>query len=279
MECVCPILERATAVEETGVGRDPWSLVRCRETGFVFLPNPPEYSQLETEFAWENTSDAESNRREAEQPIAARVSSATKSAKRIAFPRRNKMATLTTEVVLNGNFADPIHLLDIGCGSGDLLLALHARLAQAGRTMVPYGIEVSKQLAAQTHARVATVGGKVLSTNALDGISQFKGEQIDVATMSSYLEHESRPLAVLQQLHSILASEGVVVLKVPNFACWNRRLRGDKWCGFRFPDHVNYFTPGTLQRVAEEAGFTVARQNFLDKFALSDNMYAVLTKR
>jgi len=96
--------------------------------------------------------------------------------------------------------------------------------------------------------------------------------------MSSFLEHECRPLSLLKQLHPILKSKGVIILKVPNFACWNRIIRGRKWCGFRYPDHVNYFTPRTLRRLAQEAGFTVSRQNYLDKFPLSDNMYAVLTK-
>jgi hypothetical protein len=31
-------------------------VVRCRETGFVFLANPPDYSQFESNFAWEKTS-------------------------------------------------------------------------------------------------------------------------------------------------------------------------------------------------------------------------------
>ena len=28
-----------------------------------------------------------------------------------------------------------------------------------------------------------------------------------------------------------------------------------RWCGFRYPDHLNYFTPKTLAAMAGEAGF------------------------
>ena len=69
-----------------------------------------------------------------------------------------------------------------------------------------------------------------------------------------------------------------MIVKAPNFASWNWVVRGKKWCGFRYPDHVNYFTPQTLTLLASEGGFAVARQNVLDKFPLSDNMYAVLQK-
>ena len=99
---------------------------------------------------------------------------------------------------------------------------------------------------------------------------------IRVVIMSSFLEHERRPLALLQQLHHILHAETEIIIKVPNLACWNRMLRGRKWCGFRYPDHVNYFTPHTLRRLAQEAGYRVVRQGILDRFPLSDNMYAIL---
>ena len=55
-----------------------------------------------------------------------------------------------------------------------------------------------------------------------------------------------------------------------------RHLRGPRWCGYRWPDHVNYFTPATLQRMAEAAGLRVARMNALDRSPLSDSLYAVL---
>jgi hypothetical protein len=79
-------------------------------------------------------------------------------------------------------------------------------------------------------------------------------------------------------LHSVLTDDGVIVLKVPNFSSLNRVLRSTKWCGFRFPDHVNYFTPETLRRLAEESGFRISRQGLLDCLPFSDTMYAVLAK-
>ena len=278
MESVCPILERSTLVDETSFGWESWSIVRCKQTGFVFLSNPPAYSQLESEFAWEETSAVEKKRRQAAEPVFSRVSDVAKAAKLTAFPRRNKIASLACSVVMEQSSDSPTSVLDIGCGDGSLLLEMHHRLSQAGRQVRLKGIEVSKELAASSNARIVPLGGKVVSANALEGISKLPHDSIHLALMSSFLEHECRPLSLLRNLRNALAPNGAVVLKVPNFACWNRLIRSRKWCGFRFPDHVNYFTPTTLRRLTEEAGFKIARQNLRDKFPLSDNMYAVLKK-
>jgi 2-polyprenyl-3-methyl-5-hydroxy-6-metoxy-1,4-benzoquinol methylase len=279
MKCICPILNRPTGVDKTDFHQEGWSLVRCQETGLVFLANPPDYSQLESEFAWEETSTAERKRRILEEPFISRLSSLIKKARSIAFPRRNKIASLMMAVTKGWSQSEPLHLLDIGCGWGNLMVDIYNRSATRGQKVVPCGIEVSEHLASLSADRVGELGGKVISANAIDGSSEFNPDSIHVVIMSSFLEHECRPLSLLKQLHPILKSTGVIILKVPNFACWNRIIRGRKWCGFRYPDHVNYFTPHTLRRLAHEAGFTVSRQNFLDKFPLSDNMYAILTKR
>ena len=152
------------------------------------------------------------------------------------------------------------------------MVDIYNRFATMGQTVVPCGIEVSEQLASLSADRAAELGGKVISANALDGSSELNPDSIHVVVMSSFLEHECRPLSLLKQLHPVLKSKGVIILKVPNFACWNRIIRGRKWCGFRYPDHVNYFTLRTLRRLAQEAAFTISRQNYLDKFPLSDNI-------
>jgi len=64
-------------------------------------------------------------------------------------------------------------------------------------------------------------------------------------------------------------------VRVPNFASLNRRVIGKKWCGFRYPDHVNYFTPVSLRALVAKAGFTMSITNNLT-LHVDDNINALL---
>ena len=52
---------------------------------------------------------------------------------------------------------------------------------------------------------------------------------------------------------------------------------GRRWCGFRYPDHLNYFSPNTLRAMANKAGFETSF-GLTGCLPTSDNMWAVLTK-
>lgn len=275
----CPILDRTTTVSRTPYERDGWSIVQCRETGFVFLANPPDYSQLESEFAWEKTYEQECARRETEEPIVSKISRFAKTLKWTVNPRRNKIAHLANQYLNHHHSPETTTVLDIGCGGGNLLIDIAQESVRQGRKIRPLGIEVSHQLAAVSSKQLQPYGGDVIMANAIDGAATLPTQSVGLVLMSSFLEHECQPLRLLRSLREKLAPNGAIILKVPNFACWNRKLRRQRWCGFRFPDHVNYFTPKTLRKLAEEAGFAMARQRFIDRSPVSDNMYATLTNR
>lgn len=69
----------------------------------------------------------------------------------------------------------------------------------------------------------------------------------------------------------------MAIIKVPNYGAINRMIMGRKWCGFRYPDHLNYFTPASLRRMAEKCGYSV-KSAFSQRLPTSDNMYAILKK-
>jgi predicted SAM-dependent methyltransferase len=95
--------------------------------------------------------------------------------------------------------------------------------------------------------------------------------------MSSYLEHEVEMTRVLEGVFRTLKSGGQAFIRVPNYGSLNRRVMGRKWCGFRYPDHVNYFTLASLRKVAAKAGFDTKLVNRANLW-VDDNIQALLVK-
>lgn len=276
MQVFNPIVNRETEVEVFDDSHEPWLLVRCKETNFHFMANPPSYERLEEEFAWEKTLDASQSRRKKEGLLAWRLSKLAKKIKFLIEPQRNK--TFSIAMQIPDPAATDYRILDVGCGNGKLMLDFCKRFEDAGISVVPIGIEVSNQLSVESGERFAPFGGYTIKDNAIDGMKQVEAGSIDMVLMNSFLEHECRPLPLLAAIKDALKVEGSVVIKVPNFDCLNRKLRGKNWAGYRFPDHVSYFTPATLRTLAEESGFRLKEQGFKSRLPFSDNMYAVFQK-
>jgi SAM-dependent methyltransferase len=258
----CPLCEARDPAPLAGYGEGIWQLVRCGPCGFVYLDRAPDYTALFAAMAWEKTGAAELERRAEIRPFSFRLSRATRI--RMALLPRKKMADLVARAARPGN------VVDLGCGTGWQLASLPA-------SFIPYGIEISAEAAGAADSLLRQRGGTAINQPALRGLESFADGFFTAATLRSYLEHELHPRAVLRELWRTLAPGGVAIVKVPNYGSLNRRVTGRKWCGFRYPDHLNYFTPKTLRGLAEGCGYRV-RFGLTDRLPTSDNMYAALLK-
>jgi len=243
----------------------PWNLKNCSKCGFVYLENPPTYTDLEENFAWEKTSAAEEARRDAERPLAKRISRSFKLFRQKVL-KRDQLTALLYSHLARGK------VLDVGCGGGGVFMRLPTDRYE------PYGIEISRVLSVQANAIAHARGGRVVQANAIAGMAMFEPDSMDAALLSGFLEHEVQPALLLKELRRVLKPNAPVIIKVPNYGCINRTVRGAKWCGFRHPDHVNYFTPASLRKLATACGFRVARCTLGDRWPLSDNLWMVLAK-
>jgi len=244
----------------------------------VYLANPPAQERFCEEFAWEVTRRHESRRRSRREPLLHALSGALKTFRQ-RFLKRDKMAAIIGRLLraAAGAGDGPIRLVDVGCAKASLCVRVADRLprAVAGR-LEPVGIEISNYLAKLAHLALRGRGGHCIHGTGLDGLAAIERGSADVIVLSCVLEHELSPLPLLRRCRERLAPDGRIVVKVPNYACIGRWLRGSRWCGYRWPDHVNYFTPATLAAMARAAGLEVVRMNVFDASPLSDSLYAVL---
>jgi SAM-dependent methyltransferase len=266
---LCPICNADNGARSPSAwSRVPWVLKECGQCDFLYLENPPPASDFSAEFAWERTHAQERARRQEREPLLVAVNAwrSALAARLIAIRRGGKIVRWIDRYVGSGR------LLDVGCGHGMLLSLTPPRI-------VPYGVEISTQLAAQANRLALARGGYVVEGAAATALSLFSNSFFDGIVMRCYLEHEVDPAKVLRVSSRILRPGGVLIVKVPNFDCWNRRIvRGARWCGFRHPDHVNYFTPRSLTNLVRAHGFEIARFRFADRLATNDNMWLVARK-
>jgi 2-polyprenyl-3-methyl-5-hydroxy-6-metoxy-1,4-benzoquinol methylase len=261
----CPLCFSDNEKEPASVySRDSWTIKTCKKCSFNYLENVIPYSELIDNYAWTKTYESNKKLRLKKSPILKKISNAISWLRRDVL-HRDKGATLIRQFLPSGR------LLDVGCGSGDLLKNIP-------ENVIPFGIEIESKTAKLCNEYVSTKDGYVWHNDAVSGLNEIKADSFDCITMQSYLEHEINPLDVLKGSFRVLKKGGIVIIKVPNFNCWNRDLRQNNWCGFRFPDHVNYFTPETLKKMILSSGFSVRRFNLADRSPLSDNMWMILEK-
>jgi SAM-dependent methyltransferase len=81
----------------------------------------------------------------------------------------------------------------------------------------------------------------------------------DLITAWHVLEHDDRPLETLSRLRALTVNGGALIVEVPDYSSLTRRLQGSCWAGWSTPRHAFAFTPATLRRLLETAGWRVRR--------------------
>lgn len=236
-----------------------WHVVRCNACGFVFLRNPPRYESLVEDFAWEKTVPAEVKRRKASRPLLMWLDSRTRWRLHLFGRDRDE---------LYRRLFRPGRVLDVGSGGG----------AGAPEPFVPYGIEISQVLYERSATAMRARGGDVIHGPAAEAIADFPDGFFTGVILSSVLEHEVQPKRLLGEVARVLEAGGKAYVRVPNFGSINRVVNGGKWCGFRHPDHVNYFTVASLRRMAADCGLGLRLLHPI-RLPVDDNINAVLEKQ
>ncbi len=138
-------------------------------------------------------------------------------------------------------------LLDVGCGSGELLEALRAD-----------GWRVSGVEPSARSAEIArTQRGLDVQIAAFDDAELTDGA-LDAIVFAAALEHLHDPLTALTRARRLLAPSGLVaVLFLPRFDAPQARLFGPRWIGLDLPRHLYHFDPRTFAAATRAAGLRV----------------------
>jgi len=136
-------------------------------------------------------------------------------------------------------------LLDVGCGTGNFLVAAHG----AGYEVT--GIELDGNAARFARERLALP--RVLDQTIADFVAKHPEERFDVVTFFEVLEHQAEPTEFLKHVKECLRAGGYIALSVPNRDRW---LTGPDVLDYP-PNHFLRWSPQALRAFLIAQGFEV----------------------
>jgi len=151
------------------------------------------------------------------------------------------------EIALLRRFCPRGAVLDVGCSTGGFLFHLKGEFSH---DYAVCGTDVA--MPALDFAEGQGIPVERKSFLAAD----FPKTRLEAITFWAVLEHVLEPGEFLRQARRLLKPDGVCLVLVPNMESLAVRLLGAKY-RYILPQHLNYFSPRTLARLAEACGYEV----------------------
>lgn len=132
-------------------------------------------------------------------------------------------------------------LLDVGCAAGFFLNEAQKRGWHVA------GIEPAEYAAQYARNRL----GLDVKSGTLESVDLPKNHY-NVVTSWDVIEHVIDPDPFIEQIHSLLCRDGLMVLGTPNSASLAAGVKQQAWTHFRPPEHLFYFNPRSLAFLCEK---------------------------
>jgi SAM-dependent methyltransferase len=159
-------------------------------------------------------------------------------------------------------------VLDVGCGGGLFLKMLAERRAKR-RVNHYVGLDFSLD-AADAAWRCNGVPAVCASLTH----APLPPSSCAAITMFHVLEHLYDPASYLEAAHRLLRPDGRLIVQVPNAACWQFLLFGERWNGIDVPRHLIDLRASDLETLLDTCGFEILRAKH---FSLRDNPAGMAT--
>jgi 2-polyprenyl-3-methyl-5-hydroxy-6-metoxy-1,4-benzoquinol methylase len=139
---------------------------------------------------------------------------------------------------------DKLRALDIGCAAGYFLNVLEKQNWEAE------GIELDQDM----YQLLVKRGYKVSNVPLEEFTSPH---QFDLITMFDVLEHLPALQDDFAKLSDLLLLQGLLVIATPNIDSTQRKMFGNRWFQFKPIEHLYYFSPVTIKKLAQKNGLRI----------------------
>lgn len=145
-------------------------------------------------------------------------------------------------------------LLDMGCGAGQFL-----HFAEAIGWSELTGIELNEVAADKARSETSAI----LHTTDLFQ-TEFQESEFSVITLWDVIEHLHEIEPIIERLHQLLRSKGVIVVTTHNASGLSMRLLGRHALTVMPPEHLTYMPLSALTTLIERLGFEIVLQRSFD---------------
>lgn len=223
--------------------RSSYTIAKCENCGLVYLSNIPEKAKLDELYSATFFRSS------------SKFNTAENNPSWVNARKRVECALKTPEI---GKQA----WLDIGCATGDFLLAAKPYVAEL------FGTDVSDYALEQARAR----GLENLQLGDLASLA-YPSERFDLVGMWDVLEHVTDPNAALRKVFGYLRPGGYLVLSTGDVDSLSSRLTGRFWHLMIPPFHTYFFSKKTITRYLQQAGFAEIEISYPSKVVPLDFMF------
>jgi 2-polyprenyl-3-methyl-5-hydroxy-6-metoxy-1,4-benzoquinol methylase len=209
--------------------KEKFTIVKCEECEFTFINPRPEIAQ----FAGYYESTEYISHSGTDKGI---VNSVYKKVRNYTHKKKVKLVS---------KYAKGNKILDIGCGSGELLSLFKEHDWET------LGIEPNQS------AREFAIKQHGIIVEEESGISKIVTGSMDVISMWHVLEHVSGLNERLREVNRILKDDGVVFIAVPNRIAYDALYYKEFWAAYDVPRHLYHFTPDSMERLLRKHHFAL----------------------
>ena len=152
--------------------------------------------------------------------------------------------------MINGLSGSKGRILDIGCGTGDLLSACEKNGWKIN------GVEPSDKARALAAKKISS---KEFLVSNIDEVSNDSKERYDVITMFHVLEHVPNLLEYVAKLKELLTDDGSLIIAVPNYKSYDASYYKEFWAAYDVPRHLWHFSQDSIRFIFERNNFRVEK--------------------
>lgn len=241
---ICESTDLSTFLECTDhfLTKEKFQLSKCNACGFVFVNPRPGNEKLKFYY----DSPKYISHSGTEQGIINKIY------------KRVRKITLEKKLKLIKKHTTGTRILDIGCGSGELLNIFKVNNWQ---TM---GVEPNEN--ARNYA-INEYGLKVVEENEIEKIPD---QSFDAISLWHVIEHIPGLQKRMTELKRILKTSGTLFIAVPHYNSYDAAHYKEYWAAYDVPRHLWHFTPTTLEMLCKKYGFLR-----INKFPMKFDSYYV----